>query len=138
MAKVYLADVLTPNGQKRVKIWADTVTDKFYWEDDNGVDVQFGSEVDVTNLERDMLSATSSIAGIEEDVAGLTASVMQIERGVAGITASISNIEQSLGSATASIADLEGYFLTTVTDDFALAGGTYSFVNGLLVAFTPN
>jgi archaellum component FlaC len=124
MAKVYLADVLTPNGQKRVKIWADTVTDKFYWEDDNGVDVQFGSEVDVTNLESEMAGVTASIAEIEEDIAG--------------VTASISNIEQSLGSATASIADLEGYFLTTVTDDFALAGGTYSFVNGLLVAFTPN
>ena len=117
MARVYLADVLTPNGQKRVKIWADTVTDKFYWEDDNGVDVQFGSEVDVTNLESEMAGVTASIADIEGDIA---------------------DIEQSLGSATASIADLEGYFLTTVTDDFALTGGTYSFVNALLVSFTPN
>jgi hypothetical protein len=36
MAKVILSDTLTANGQKRVKIFTDTDTDKFYMQDDNG------------------------------------------------------------------------------------------------------
>jgi hypothetical protein len=37
MSIVYLADTLTSDGQKRVKIFTDTETDKFYLQDDNGV-----------------------------------------------------------------------------------------------------
>jgi hypothetical protein len=43
MAIVYLADTLTADGQKRVKIFTDTDTDKFYLQDDNNVVSEIGN-----------------------------------------------------------------------------------------------
>jgi hypothetical protein len=50
MSKVILADTLTADGQKRVKIFTDTDTDIFYMQDDNGTITQIaGPTVGVTD-----------------------------------------------------------------------------------------
>jgi hypothetical protein len=44
MAKVYLSQSFTADGQRRVKLFTDTETDKLYFEDDNGEIVELISE----------------------------------------------------------------------------------------------
>lgn len=49
MAKVILADTLTSDGQKRVKIFTDTDTDLFYLQDDDGVVTEINRTIGVTD-----------------------------------------------------------------------------------------
>jgi len=49
MAIVYLADSLTSDGQRRVKIFTDTETDKFFLQDDNGLISEIGKTTGVTD-----------------------------------------------------------------------------------------
>jgi hypothetical protein len=69
MSIVYLADSLTSDGQRRVKFFTDTDTDKFFLEDDNGI----VTEINLTGAQGPIgptgaTGADATTIGITDDI----------------------------------------------------------------------